>query len=49
MNKLLEMRNKFSQVWSNLSRNKKIAYSILAGAIVIALSYFSKFVGKPPH
>jgi len=40
MNKLLEMRNKFSQVWSDLSRNKKIAYSILAVGIIIALASF---------
>jgi len=40
MNKLLEMRNKFSQGWGNLSKNKKIAYSILAGVIIIALGSF---------
>ncbi len=40
MNKLLEMRNKLSQGWGNLSKNKKIAYSILAGVIIIALSSF---------
>ena len=40
MSKLLEMRNKFSQSWGNLSRNKKIAYSILVGVILIALTSF---------
>ncbi|MGH4050377.1 MAG: flagellar basal-body MS-ring/collar protein FliF [Clostridium sp.] len=40
MGKLLEMRNKFSQGWGNLSKNKKIAYSILAGVIIIALGSF---------
>jgi len=49
MNKLLEMRNKFSQVWNNLSRNKKIAYSILAGAIIIALSYFIVAASQPKY
>ena len=40
MSKLLEMRNKLSQGWGNLSKNKKIAYSILAGVIIIALGSF---------
>lgn len=40
MSKLLEMRNKFSQAWGNLSKNKKIAYSILVGVIIIALASF---------
>ncbi|MBU3159042.1 flagellar M-ring protein FliF [Clostridium frigoris] len=40
MSKLLEMRNKFSQSWGNLSKNKKIAYSILVGVILIALTSF---------
>ncbi|HEY8889994.1 MAG TPA: flagellar basal-body MS-ring/collar protein FliF [Clostridium sp.] len=40
MNKLLEMRNKFSQVWGNLSKNKKISYTILAGVILIAIISF---------
>jgi len=40
MSKLLEMRNKFSQAWGNLSKNKKIAYSILVGVIIIALTSF---------
>ena len=38
MNKLLELRNKILQGWGNLSRNKKIAYSILAVVIIIVLS-----------
>ena len=40
MNKLLEMRTKLSQGWGDLSKNKKIAYSILAGVIIIALGSF---------
>ena len=40
MSKLLEMRNKLLQVWGNLSKNKKVAYSILACVIIIALSSF---------
>ena len=40
MSKLLEVRNKFSQSWGNLSRNKKIAYSILVGVILIAIISF---------
>ncbi|MBU3111780.1 flagellar basal-body MS-ring/collar protein FliF [Clostridium lacusfryxellense] len=40
MGKLLEMRNKFSQGWSNLSKNKKISYTILAAVIIIALGSF---------
>ncbi len=40
MNKLLEMKNKLLQGWGSLSKNKKIAYSILAGVIIIALTSF---------
>jgi len=40
MNKLLEMRNKISQGWGKLGKNKKIAYSILAGVFIIALAFF---------
>lgn len=40
MSKLLEMRNKLSQSWSNLSKSKKIAYSLLAGVIIVALGSF---------
>ncbi|MBU3098618.1 MULTISPECIES: flagellar basal-body MS-ring/collar protein FliF [Clostridium] len=40
MSKLLEVRNKFSQSWGNLSKNKKIAYSILVGVILIAIISF---------
>lgn len=40
MSKLLEMRNKLSQGWSNLSKSKKIAYSLLAGVIIVALGSF---------
>ena len=40
MSKLLEMRNKLSQGWGNLSKSKKIAYSLLAGVIIVALSFF---------
>ena len=40
MNKLLQMKNKLLQGWRNLSKNKKIAYSILTGVIIIALISF---------
>ncbi|MBK5240401.1 flagellar basal-body MS-ring/collar protein FliF [Clostridium sp.] len=40
MNKLLEMRNKFSQSWSKLSGSKKIAYSLLMVVVTVALIYF---------
>jgi len=40
MNKLLELRNKLSQGWGNLSKNKKIAYSILGFVIIIAITSF---------
>jgi flagellar M-ring protein FliF len=40
MNKLLEMRNKFSQSWSKLSGSKKIAYSLLMLVVTVALIYF---------
>jgi len=40
MNKLLELRNKISQGWGNLSKNKKIAYSLLGIVIIIALTSF---------
>jgi flagellar M-ring protein FliF len=40
MNKLLEMKNKFSQAFGNLSKSKKIAYSLLVGVIIVALSSF---------
>ena len=40
MSKLLEMRNKLSQGWGNLSKSKKIAYSLLTGVIIVALSSF---------
>ena len=40
MNKLLEMKNKLSQGWGKLSKSKKIAYSLLAGVIIVAFSSF---------
>jgi flagellar M-ring protein FliF len=40
MNKLLEVRNKFSQSWSKLSGSKKIAYSLLMVVVTVALIYF---------
>mgnify|MGYP001568645704 FL=1 len=40
MSKLLEIRNKISQGWGNLSRNKKISYSLIASVILIALISF---------
>lgn len=40
MNKLLEMKNKLSQDFGNLSRSKKIAYSLLAIVVVVALGSF---------
>ncbi|MEK6266742.1 MAG: flagellar basal-body MS-ring/collar protein FliF, partial [Clostridium sp.] len=40
MNKLLEMRNKFSQSWSKLSGSKKIAYSLLMVVVTVSLIYF---------
>lgn len=40
MNKLLEMKNKLSQSWGNLSKSKKIAYSLLVGVIIVAFSSF---------
>lgn len=40
MNKLLEMRNKFSQSWGKLSGSKKIAYSLLMLVVTVALIYF---------
>ncbi|MFT5871363.1 MAG: flagellar M-ring protein FliF [Clostridium sp.] len=49
MNKLLQMRNKLSQGFGKLSRNKKIAYSILAGVIIIALSSFLVAASKTKY
>ena len=40
MNKLLEMKNKLSQGFGNLSRSKKIAYSLLAVVVAVALGSF---------
>lgn len=40
MSKLLEMRNKLSQGWGNLSKSKKIAYSLLAVVVIVALGSF---------
>lgn len=40
MNKLLEMKNKLTQGFGNLSKSKKIAYTLLAGVIIVALSSF---------
>jgi flagellar M-ring protein FliF len=40
MNKLLEMRNKFSQSWSKLSGSKRIAYSLLMVVVTVTLIYF---------
>ena len=40
MGKLLEMRNKLSQGWGNLSNSKRIAYSLLAVVIIVALGSF---------
>ena len=40
MSKLLEMRDKLSQGFGNLSKSKKIAYSLLVGVIIVALSSF---------
>lgn len=46
MNKLLEMKNKLSQGFGNLSKSKKIAYSLLAGVIVVALISFVAMATK---
>ncbi|MCB2288870.1 flagellar M-ring protein FliF [Clostridium sp. CS001] len=46
MNKLLEIKNKLSQWFVNLSKSKKIAYSLLAGVIVVALSSFIIMASK---
>jgi flagellar M-ring protein FliF len=46
MNKLLEMKNKLSQWFGNLSKSKKIAYSLLAGVIIVALSSFIIMASK---
>lgn len=46
MSKLLEIKNKLSQGWGNLSKNKKIAYSILALVIIVALSSFIMLASK---
>jgi flagellar M-ring protein FliF len=40
MNKLLEMKNKLSQGFGNLSKSKKIAYSLLASVSIVALLSF---------
>ncbi|MBU3180645.1 flagellar basal-body MS-ring/collar protein FliF [Clostridium psychrophilum] len=40
MNKFIQMKNKLLQGWRNLSKNKKIAYSILTVVIIIALISF---------
>jgi len=40
MGKLLEMRNKLTQGFGDLSKSKKIAYSLLAGVIIVALASF---------
>ena len=40
MNKLLEMKNKLTQGFGNLSKSNKIAYSLLAGVIIVALGSF---------
>jgi flagellar M-ring protein FliF len=46
MNKLLEIKNKLSQGFGNLSKSKKIAYSLLAGVIIVALSSFIIIASK---
>ncbi|MBU3142311.1 flagellar basal-body MS-ring/collar protein FliF [Clostridium sp. CF012] len=40
MNKLHEIKNKLSQGWGNLSKSKKIAYSLLTSVIIVALISF---------
>ena len=49
MNKLLEMKNKLVQGWANLSKNKKIAYSILALVIIIGISSFLVAAASPKY
>ena len=49
MNKLLEMKNKLSQGFGNLSRSKKIAYSLLAGVIAVSLGYFMLVVASTKY
>ena len=46
MSKLLEMKNKASQGFGNLSKSKKIAYSLLAVVIIVALSSFIMLASK---
>ena len=46
MNKLLEMKNKLAQGFGNLSKSKKIAYSLIAVVIIGALISFVAIASK---
>ncbi|MGH4125747.1 MAG: flagellar basal-body MS-ring/collar protein FliF [Clostridium sp.] len=49
MSKLLEVRTKISQGWGNLSKSKKIAYSLLAAVVIVALGSFIVIASKTKY
>ncbi|MBZ9624542.1 flagellar M-ring protein FliF [Clostridium sp. FP2] len=49
MSKLFEMKNKISQGFGKLSKSKKIAYSLLAGVIIVALGSFIVVASKTKY